>query len=111
MHTEQVISFTDMLKAMDIHAADLTMIVSGDLIYFSTKFIGSGFITQSATNAVLDQRGVGDNDKAYQLLSRVKVNYKISSDKQAWAKKFTSLFSAEAAYSDFAKTLHRSAAA
>ena len=83
----------------------LTDTVSGDLTYFSPKFIESGFITLTAADDVLTQHGVGNIGKARQLLNCVRLNYTTVADKQEWVDKFTAIFSSEAAYADLADQL------
>ena len=83
----------------------LTDTVSGDLTYFSPKFIESGFITQTAADDVLTQHGVGNRGKARQLLNCVRQNYTTVADKQEWVDKFIAIFSSEAAYADLADQL------
>ena len=98
-----------MREVMDNHAVNLSGIVSEDLTNFSNKFVEKGFITRSATDEVLSQHAVGNSNKASQILEGVKKNYEYSLNKQAWAEKFISTFSSEAAYRDFAETLRRGA--
>ena len=56
--------------------------VSLDLNYFSNKFIDDKFITQTASNAVLSKLAISEDEKARQLLNRVKKNYETSLNKQ-----------------------------
>ena len=98
-----------MLDVIHHHADNLTSTISLELTYFSNQFIKKSFTTQGAANAVLNQQGVSDSDKASQLLNHVTVNYKISRNKQAWAEDFIAIFSSQAAYEDLATTLRREA--
>ena len=88
--------------------AILISTVSLDLIYFSSKFIEDGFITQTATHAVLSKLGISDKEKARQLLYLLTKSYEISLNKQEWAEKFIAVFSSQAAYADVATSLSRS---
>ena len=80
----------------------LTDTVSGDLTYFSPKFIESGFITQTAASTVLSKLGISDGDKASQLLNCLGLNYTTVTDKQEWVDKFIAIFSSQAAYASLA---------
>ena len=102
-----IFSFADVLDVMNRHITILTNTVSLDLTYFSTKFIESGFMTQSAAHDVLTKLGVSDRDKASQLLHLITENFKISLKKRVWAEKLIAVFSSQAAYSDLATTLSR----
>ena len=101
--------YTDMLEVMSRHADNLTSTVSLDLIYFSSKFIESGFITDTASQNVLTKQGSGNKDKAHQLLHCVRENFKITldRDKRLWAEKFIAVFSSQAAYSGLAEMLRK----
>ena len=63
------------------HMMALTNTVSGDLTYFSLKFIESGFITQTAIDDILTQHGVDNREKARQILNFVRQNYITVADK------------------------------
>ena len=90
---------------MDEHTTAVTDTVSLDLIYFSDKFIESGFITQTAASEVLSKLGVSAGDRSRELLHLARQNYKTSLKKQVWADKFIAIFSSQAAYSDLATLL------
>ena len=83
----------------------LTDTVSLDLSYFSSKFIESGFVTQTATTDIFTKQGISDRDKASQLLDRVTTNYSIAPQKQEWVDKFVAVFSSQAAYEGLALML------
>ena len=53
----------------------LTETISGDLTFFINKFIELGFVTRTATANVLSQHGVGNGEKAGQLLSLLTAHY------------------------------------
>ena len=95
----------DFLNVMDEHTTAVTDTVSLDLTYFSSKFIESGFITQTAASVVLSKLGVSAGDKSRELFHLARQNYKISLKKQVWADKFIAIFSSQAAYSDLATLL------
>ena len=96
-----------MIKVINSHIDILTEIIGNDLTYFSTKFIASGFVTQTATSDILTKLGIGDGEKARQLLNRVTTNYKIARKKQEWIAKFVAVLSSKAAYEDLAALLTR----
>ena len=75
------------------------------MLYFSNKFIESGFVTQSAIARIFDQTGISDGDKARQLLGVVITSYKIASQKQEWVDKFVAVFSSQPAYEGLAVKL------
>ena len=87
------------------HISKFTDTISHDLTYVSTKFIESGFITQTATTCILTKLGVGDRDKASQLLDCVTTNYKTAPQKQEWVDKFVAVFSSQPAYEGLAALL------
>ena len=79
--------------------------ISMDLIYFSNKFIESGFITSAAASDTLSKQGINDREKTRQLLNLVTTNYEIALDKAEWTDKFISIFFSQVAYRDLATTL------
>ena len=87
------------------HISILTDTISHDLTYFSSKFIESGFVTQTATTDILTKLGVGDRYKASQLLDCVTTNYKTAPQKQEWVDKFVAVFSSQPAYEGLAALL------
>ena len=87
------------------HISLLTDTISHDLTYFSTKFIESCFVTQTATTDILTKQGVGDRDKASQLLDCVTTNYETAPQKQEWVAKFVAVFSSQPAYEGLAALL------
>ena len=89
------------------HISILTDTISHDLTYFSSKFIESGFVTQTATTDILTKLGVSDRDKASQLLDCVTTNYKTAPQKQEWVDKFVAVFSSQPAYEGLAALLDR----
>ena len=97
---------------VDVVTKNMTILVSTvslDLTYFTSKFIEDGFITQTATHAVLSKLGISDEEKARQLLYVINKNHELLSlDKQEWAERFITAFSSQAAYNDVATTLSRS---
>ena len=96
---------------VDVVTKNMTILVSTvslDLTYFTSKFIEDGFITQTATHAVLSKLGINDEEKARQLLYVINKNHELSLDKQEWAERFITAFSSQAAYNDVATTLSRS---
>ena len=59
-------------------------------------------MTQAATTDVLTKLGIGNREKASQLLNLVTENYKIATQKQEWVSKFFAVFSSQAAYEGLA---------
>ena len=100
-------STADFSEVMGRHMIADAETVSGDLTYFSNKFIESGFITQTAASNVLSKLGVSNGDKSRELLGLVRQNYDISLKKSVWANKFIGIFSCETAYSDLATLLRK----
>ena len=96
-------------NTIDRHTGALTDTISGDLTSFSNTFIELGFFTRPAADNILTKHGIGDRDKASQLLGLVTKNYILSRDKKNWFDKFVSVFSSEAAYADLATSLLTSA--
>ena len=94
---------------IDRHTGALTDTISGDLTSFSNAFIELGFFTRPAADNILTKHGIGDRDKASQLLGLVTKNYNSSRDKKKWFDKFVSVFLSEAAYADLATSLLTSA--
>ena len=84
----------------------LSRIIGGDLSYFSNKFIELDIISRDASDNILSKIGIGDGEKASQLLSLVIVNCRISQHKLTWFdKKFICAFSS--AYKDLATRMTR----
>ena len=102
-----VIICADIITVIKSHIGTVTDTISLDLIHFSNQFIESGFITQTASRNVLTKHGIGDADKASQLLNLVTTNYEIALDRQRWTEKFIATFSSQEAYKDLAATLRR----
>ena len=94
---------------IDRHTGALTDTISGDLTSFSNAFIELGFFTRPAADNILTKHGIGDRDRASQLLGLVTKNYILSRDKKKWFDKFVSVFLSEAAYTDLATSLLTSA--
>ena len=84
------------------HTSDLTRTVGDDLMYFSNKFIGLGFISRNASKNILTKKGVGDEEKGSQLLSLVIDHFQRSCNKKKLFDEFVGVFSFEAAYEDLA---------
>ena len=97
----------DIITVINSHIGILTDTISLDLIHFSNQFIESRFITQTASRNILTKHGIGDADKASQLLNLVTSNYEIALDKQEWTEKFIATFSSQEAYKDLAAMLRR----
>ena len=97
----------DIISVIKSHIGILTDIISLHLIHFSNQFIESGFITQTASRNILTKHGIGDTEKASQLLNLVTTNYEIVLDKQEWTDKFIATFSSQEAYKDLAAMLRR----
>ena len=86
-------STADFSEVMGRHMIADAETVSGDLTYFSNKFIESGFITQTAASNVLSKLGVSNGDKSREIiLGLVRQNYNISLKKLVWANKFIGIF-------------------
>ena len=83
----------------------LTEAISHDLLYFSGKFIESGFVTKTAKTGIFSKTTISDGDKASQLLDVVITSYKIASQKQEWVDKFVAVFSSQPAYEGLADML------
>ena len=97
--------FADIINVISSNIGILTGTISLDLSYFSSKFIESGFVTQTATTDIFTKQGISDREKASQLLDRVTTNYSIAPQKQEWVDKFVAVFSSQAAYKGLALLL------
>ena len=63
------------IDVVNQHSDVLTETISGDLTFFINKFIELGFVTRTATANILSQHGVGNGEKAGQLLSLLNACY------------------------------------
>ena len=99
------IPFADIINVINSNIGILTDIISHDLSYFSSKFIESGFVTQTAKTGIFSKAGISDGDKASQLLDVVIINYRITPRKQDWVDKFVAVFSSQPAYEGLADML------
>ena len=97
--------FADIINAINSNIGTLTDTISQDLTYFSSKFIESGFLTQTATTDIFTKQGISDREKASQLLDRVTTNYSIAPQKHEWVDKFVAVFSSQPAYEGLALML------
>ena len=93
---------TPYIDVVNQHSDVLTETISGDLTFFINKFIELGFVTRTATTNVLSQHGVGDGEKAGQLLSLLNACYNRTRNKEKLFNKFVGVFSSEPAYKDLA---------
>ena len=93
---------TSYLDVVNQHSDILTETISGDLTFFINKFIELGFVTRTATANVLSQHGVGNGEKAGQLLDLLNAHYNRTCNKEKWFDKFVGVFSSEPAYEDLA---------
>ena len=96
------LKYTPYIDVVNQHSDVLTETISGDLIFFINKFIELGFVTRTATANVLSQHGVGDGEKAGQLLSLLTACCNRTRNKEKWFDKFVGVFSSEPAYEDLA---------
>ena len=97
--------FADIINAINSNIGIFTDTISHDLSYFSSKFIESGFVTQTAATDIFTKQGISDRDKASQLLDRVTTNYSIAPQKHEWVDKFVAVFSSQPAYEGLALML------
>ena len=93
---------TPYIDVVNQHSDILTDTISGDLTFFINKFIELGFVTRTATANVLSQHGVGNGEKAGQLLSLLNACYDRTCNKENWFDKFVGVFSFEPAYESLA---------
>ena len=96
------LKYTSYIDVVNQHSDVLTETISGDLTFFINKFIEFGFVTRTATANVLSQHGVGNGEKAGQLLSLLTAHYNRISNKDNWFDKFVGVFSSDPAYEDLA---------
>ena len=101
-YTTHQLKHTSCIDVVNQHSDILTETISGDLTFFSNKFIELGFVTRTSTANVLSQHGVGDGEKAGQLLSLLTACYNRTHDKEEWFDEFVGVFSSEPAYEDLA---------
>ena len=93
---------TSYIDVVNQHSDILTETISGDLTFFINKFIELRFVTRTATANVLSQHGVGNGEKAGQLLSLLNGHYNRTRNKEKWFDKFVGVFSSEPAYENLA---------
>ena len=84
--------------------SQLTVAISNNITYFSSKFIELGFISMYASQNILSKR-IGSGDKSAELLSAIMGNFCASNYKKYWFDKFVSVFSSEASYNDLATSM------
>ena len=94
------LKFTSYIDVVNRHSDVLTETISGDLTFFINKFIELGFVTRTASDNILSQHGVGDGEKARQLLSLLNAHYHRTHNKKKWFHKFVGVFSSVPAYED-----------
>ena len=92
------LKYTPYIDVVNQHSDVLTETISGDLTFFINKFIELGFVTRTATANVLSQYGVGNGEKAGQLLSLLTAHYNRTRNKGKWFDKFVGVFSSDPAY-------------
>ena len=87
------------VSVIEKHISCLVSVISLDLTYFSTKFIEKELVTDTAANSVLTSHGIGDDEKARQLLNKVTSILKsIESMRQKRFLEFVTIFSAKPPY-------------
>ena len=96
------LKYTPYIDVVNQHSEILTETISGDLTFFINKFIELGFVPRRATDDVLSQHGVGNGEKAGQLLSLLTAHYNRTHNKKNWFDKFVSVFSSDPAYENLA---------
>ena len=96
------LNHTSYIDVVNQHSDILTETISGDLTFFINKFIELGFVTRTATANVLTQHGVGNGEKAGQLLSLLNACYDRTCNKENWFDKFVGVLSSEPAYESLA---------
>ena len=82
------------------HSEMLTDAISGELTYFSNKFLEVGFVTRRAIDDICAKLGISNREKSRQLLGLLITNCSLARDRKKWFDKFVSLFSHEAAYKE-----------
>ena len=93
------------IDVVDQHSDVLTETISGDLTFFINKFLELGFVARTATDNVLSQHGVGNGEKAGQLLSLLTACYNRTHNKEKWFDKFVGVFSSDPAYENLANRI------
>ena len=99
--------YTDIITVINNNIGKLTATISLDLTHFSNQFIVSGFVTQDAANEILTKLGIGNGEKARQLLHLVTANCRIALNNEEWTDKFITVFSSITTYESLAATLTR----
>ena len=102
LYDTHLLKYTPFIDVVNQHSDVLTETISGDLIFFISKFIELGFVTRTATANVLSQHGVGNGEKAGQLLSLLNACYNRTPNKEKWFDKFVGVFSSDPAYENLA---------
>ena len=101
-HTTHQLNHNSYIDVVNQHSDILTETISGDLTFFINKFIELGFVSRTATANVLSQHGVGDGEKARQLLNLLTACYNRTRNKENWFDKFVGVFSSDPAYENLA---------
>ena len=99
------LKYTPYIDVINQHNNVLTETIGDDLTFFINKFIELGFATRTATANILSQRGVGNGEKAGQLLSLLTAHYNRTHNKEKWFYKFVGVFSSEPPYEDLANIM------
>ena len=99
--------YADIITVINNNIGKLTATISLDLTHFSNQFIESDFVTQDAANEILTKLGIGNGEKAGQLLNLVTANCRIALDNRKWTDKFIAVFSSITTYESLAATLTR----
>ena len=101
-YSSHPLKYVPYIDVVNQHSDVLTETISCDLTFFTNKFIELGFVTRTATDDILSQHGVGNGNKARQLLSLLNACYNRTCNKEKWFDKLVGVFSSEPAYEDLA---------
>ena len=96
------LKYAPYIDIINQHSDVLTETISGDLTFFISKFIELGIVTRTAADDILSQHGVGNGEKAGQLLSLLTAHYNRKPNKKKWFDIFLGMLSSEPAYKNLA---------
>ena len=95
-------------SALNEHNNLLIETISLHLVHFSGEFVEKGFVEDSDWEGVRSMYGVGNQEKADQLLRKAKHSLRLAKNKQKWFQEFVAIFSRMEACKELADRLMES---
>lgn len=92
-------------STLNEHNKLLIETISLHLVHFSGEFVEKGFVEDSDWEGIRSMYGVGNQEKADQLMRKVKHSLRLAKNKQKWFQKFVAIFSRMEAYKELADRL------